>query len=135
MSLARTFRLIREGGLGRYWRNMQSLGDAKAGTYIGQDRMGNKYYEDLNEIPGRHRWVEFHQNGDVNASQVEPAWHSWLHHIQQEPPPTNPRMQNRPTWESTPRENYTGSRGAFKTYSTTKRKINQWEPSVAQRSA
>lgn len=79
---------------------MQSLGDAKAGTYIGQDRMGNKYYEDLNEIPGRHRWVEFHQNGDVNASQVEPAWHSWLHHIQQEPPPTNPRMQNRPTWES-----------------------------------
>lgn len=86
--------------LARYWRNMQSLGDAKAGVYMGQDRMGNKFYEDLNEIPGRHRWVEFYQNNDPNASQVEPAWHAWLHHVQKLPPPQNPRMQDRPTWEA-----------------------------------
>lgn len=79
---------------------MQALGDAKAGTFVGSDRMGNKFYEDFNEIPGRHRWVEYYQNNDVNASQVEPAWHGWLHHIQKEPPNINPRMQDRPVWEA-----------------------------------
>lgn len=85
--------------LGRYWRNMQSLGDAKAGTYMGTDRAGNKYYEDLNEIPGRHRWVEYAQNNEVNASQIDPAWHGWLHHTHKMPPEQNPNM-GRPTWES-----------------------------------
>ncbi|PWN46697.1 hypothetical protein IE53DRAFT_391138 [Violaceomyces palustris] len=32
-----------------------------------------------------------------------------------------------------PRENLTGTRGAFKTYNTTKPKINAWEPKVAPR--
>ncbi|CAO1629166.1 unnamed protein product [Sympodiomycopsis kandeliae] len=136
MSLARTFRLIKEGGISRYLRNIQYLGDAKVGKYVGSDAAGNKYYEDHNEIPGRHRWVEFAQNDTFNASQVEPVWHAWLHHIQTLPPSQDAALaERRQTWEAPARENLTGTRGAFKTYSTTKRKINQWEPKVASRSA
>ncbi|PWN23887.1 NDUFA12-domain-containing protein [Microstroma glucosiphilum] len=133
MSLARTVRIIREAGFARYWRNLNVLGDAKGGKLVGEDSIGNKYYEDPDEIPGRHRWVEF-KSADFNASQCEPAWHAWLKHIQTEPPTTNPRMQNKHTWESAPQENLTGTRGMFKTYSTTKRKVHPWEPSVAPRS-
>lgn len=100
MSLARTISLIRQGGLSRYWRNLQSLGDAKAGTFVGADQLGNRYYEDLNEVPGRHRWVEYAENSEFNASQVAPAWHAWLHHTHELPPTKNPRMQERNTWES-----------------------------------
>lgn len=88
---------------------MQSLGDAKAGTFMGTDRAGNKYYEDLNEIPGRHRWVEFAANNEVNASQVDPAWHGWLHHTHKMPPQDNPNMSH-PTWEAVSRESREGGR-------------------------
>jgi len=30
---------------------------------------------------GRHRWVEYADNGNYNASAVPPEWHSWLHYI------------------------------------------------------
>ncbi len=30
---------------------MQYIGDTKAGTYIGTDKYGNKYYENLEELP------------------------------------------------------------------------------------
>lgn len=48
---------------------------------------------------GRHRWVDMKQH-DYHASQVPPEWHSWIHHIRQDPPnkdafyKTNPR----PVW-------------------------------------
>ncbi|TQS39168.1 hypothetical protein Golomagni_00312 [Golovinomyces magnicellulatus] len=34
-------------------------GDTKAGTMIGVDRYGNKYYENLQELPLRTRWVDY----------------------------------------------------------------------------
>lgn len=94
------------------------------GTHVGTDQMGNRYYENNNpmeEVPGmsrcpdladmarrlieyiltvagRQRWVDYAQD-DFNASQAVPEWHSWLHHIRKDPPPTDPIMNaSRPPW-------------------------------------
>lgn len=55
-------------------------------------RFGNKYYENLEEQPGRHRWIDYAAH-DYNTVQVEPQWHSWLHHIRQDPPNVDPIVQ------------------------------------------
>ncbi|EIW82505.1 hypothetical protein CONPUDRAFT_153379 [Coniophora puteana RWD-64-598 SS2] len=66
-------------------------------------RFGNVYYENLNpedEIPGRHRWVDFAQHFN-NATQVPPEWHSWLSHIRQLPPTEDNVMKNMsPPWKA-----------------------------------
>jgi NADH dehydrogenase (ubiquinone) 1 alpha subcomplex subunit 12 len=137
VSLLRTLRSIRRVGLREWWRQMQYIGDAKSGRFVGRDqyvfplahlpglcrtlgRFGNRYYENLNpreEIPGRHRWVDYaqvssslrtHIHGshpssqhEYNASQVPPEWHSWIHHIRKDPPAEDALMQNlSPTWKT-----------------------------------
>ncbi|GFZ49467.1 hypothetical protein JCM24511_07587 [Saitozyma sp. JCM 24511] len=131
MSLARTVRHMRAVGFKEWFRQMTYIGDAKLGRHVGTDEMGNRYFENLDpneEVPGRHRWVDYAQD-DFNASQATPEWHSWLHHIRKEPPTQDPIVQqSRPPWLAEFRENLTGTRGAFKTYSTTAPKIRAWEP-------
>lgn len=54
-TLSRTFRNIRQIGLKEYWRQInRTIGDTKAGTLIGTDRFGNKYFENLKELPCQH---------------------------------------------------------------------------------
>ena len=56
---------------------MQYIGDTKAGTLIGIDRYGNKYFENLaEELPLRTRWVDFREK-EYDPSQIEPGWHAW----------------------------------------------------------
>jgi len=137
VSLARTVRSIRRVGLKEWWHQMQYIGDAKSGAFKGKDQFGNRYFENLNameEIPGRHRWVDFAQH-DFNASQVPPEWHAWLSHIRKEPPQEDVVMQNfTPPWKAPYVENLTGTRGAYRPYNTTAPKMNAWEPKVASRS-
>jgi len=38
VSLHRTIRSIRRVGLREWWRQMQYIGDAKSGTYVGKDQ-------------------------------------------------------------------------------------------------
>lgn len=54
-TLSRTYRNFRKIGFKEYWRQLnRTLGDTKAGTLIGKDRFGNKYYENLEELPCQH---------------------------------------------------------------------------------
>ncbi|EGO01610.1 Ndufa12, NADH:ubiquinone oxidoreductase 17,2kD [Serpula lacrymans var. lacrymans S7.3] len=121
VSIIRYVRNIRRTGIAAWWRNMQYIGDAKAGTYVGKDQFGNRYYENLNpedEILGRHRWVDFAQHYS-NATQVPAEWHSWLSHIRQSPPPEDNVIQNlSPVWQGPWIENLTGTRGAYRPYNT-----------------
>ncbi|KAF9569429.1 NDUFA12-domain-containing protein [Agrocybe pediades] len=132
VSLMRTIRSVRRVGLREWWRQMQYIGDAKSGTYIGKDQ----YYENRNaeeEIPGRHRWVDFAQH-DYNATQVPPEWHSWIQHIRKDPPTNDVVLQNStPPWKAPYVENLTGTRGAYKPYNTVLPKIKAWEPTVKSR--
>ncbi|KAJ2933469.1 hypothetical protein H1R20_g3649, partial [Candolleomyces eurysporus] len=137
MSLYRTLRNLQKEGFKTWWRQLQYIGDAKSGTFVGADQFGNRYYENRNgeeEIPGRHRWVDYAQH-EYNATQVPPEWHSWIHHIRKDPPTADPIVQNlTPPWQAPYVENLTGTRGAYKSYNTVKPKISAWEPKVASRS-
>ncbi|KAF8803759.1 NDUFA12-domain-containing protein [Phlegmacium glaucopus] len=135
-SLLRTLRSMRRVGLKEWWRQLQYIGDAKSGTFVGADQFGNRYYENRNpeeEIPGRHRWVDFAQH-DFNATQVPAEWHSWISHIRMEPPANDPTMQSlSPPWKAPWVENLTGTRGAYRPYNTVVPKINAWEAKVKAR--
>ncbi|KAG6813464.1 hypothetical protein H0H92_010798 [Tricholoma furcatifolium] len=137
VSLLRTIRSMRRVGLREWWRQMQYIGDAKSGTYVGKDQFGNRYFENTNqeeEVPGRHRWVDLAQH-NYHASQVPPEWHSWLQHIRLNPPQNDPVMLNsNPPWKAPWVENLTGTRGAYRPYNTVPPKITAWEPKVARRS-
>ncbi|WWC90765.1 uncharacterized protein L201_005702 [Kwoniella dendrophila CBS 6074] len=136
MSLARTIRHARAVGFKEWFRQMTYIGDAKSGRLVGSDQFGNRYYENTDpneEIPGRHRWIDYSQD-DFNASQVAPEWHSWLHHIRKDAPTEDPIVKAvSPPWKANYVENMTGTRGAYKTYSTTAPKIRAWDPVVKPR--
>ena len=51
-TILRTLRNVRKIGLKEYGHQLQNMGDTKAGTFIAQDRYGNKYYENVeDELP------------------------------------------------------------------------------------
>ena len=51
-TISRTLRNLRKIGFKEYGHQMMNIGDTKAGTLIGADRYGNKYYENLeDELP------------------------------------------------------------------------------------
>ncbi|KAK4051083.1 hypothetical protein OIO90_004823 [Microbotryomycetes sp. JL221] len=132
-SIRRTIQNIKAVGWRQAWRDLQYIGDIKAGKFVGQDEHGNKFYENQDETLWRHRWVDFASH-DYNASQVTPEWHSWLSHIRHLPPNVDPIVQqSKQPWQIPHYENITGTRGAFKTYSTVKPKIESWEAKVAPR--
>ncbi|KZV64011.1 NDUFA12-domain-containing protein [Peniophora sp. CONT] len=130
VSLSRYFRQIRRAGLKEYMRQMMYIGDAKAGTLVGKDQFGNRYFENLNpddEVPGRHRWVDLAQH-EYNATQVPPEWHSWISHIRKEPPTADKIIQaSTQKWQAPWIENLTGTRGAYRSYNTAKPKIQAWD--------
>ncbi|KAI9729968.1 MAG: hypothetical protein M1834_006166 [Cirrosporium novae-zelandiae] len=73
-TISRTLRNLRRIGLKQFGHQMQYMGDTKAGTLIGTDRYGNKYFENLEEeLPLRTRWVDF-KNKDFQPDQIEPGW-------------------------------------------------------------
>ena len=70
------------------------------------------------------------------SSQVEPLWHAWLAYAVDTPPQKDPLMISsnaRPWAVAEHRPNFTGTRSAYKPYSTTKPKINAWQPVAAPR--
>ena len=51
------------------------------GTYVGSDHFGNKYYraKARRGYNRERRWIKY-ASGDVEASQVPPEFHGWMHH-------------------------------------------------------
>ncbi|RHY54645.1 hypothetical protein DYB37_005159 [Aphanomyces astaci] len=77
-----------------FWNCLWKLynpGDIKFGKEVGEDRFGNKYYEDVTEVAGQQRWTEFkvqtHQ--EFGGDQIPPEWHLWLHQVT-DAKPTDP---------------------------------------------
>ena len=70
-------------------RQLYQYDYVKTGTLVGQDRLGNKYFESLEEQHGRHRWVEYNTDlGHRDPSRIQPEWHGWMHHMTDNPPAT-----------------------------------------------
>ncbi|KAI2608199.1 NDUFA12-domain-containing protein [Hypoxylon fragiforme] len=123
-------------GIKDAFHQMSYIGDTKAGTLIGIDRFGNKYFENTEELPLRTRWVDYKVH-DIDASQIEPGWHAWISYAVDKAPSQDPALAySRRPWEDTdakPIQNYTQTRGAYKPYNTVKAKIDTWEPVAAER--
>lgn len=58
------------------------MDEIKAGTLVGADKYGNKYYEDPSQFYGRNRWVEYseHKNLEYDGSQIPAEWYGWMHY-------------------------------------------------------
>ncbi|KAJ5628675.1 hypothetical protein N7490_010903 [Penicillium lividum] len=125
----------------RTLRNLRRIGfkvrDTKAGTLIGTDRWGNKFYENMaEELPLRTRWVDYKTNWpEYSPDQIEPGWHAWISYMVDTPPTADKLLQPglRHYESSEHRPNLTQTRGAFKTYSTTVPKYSAWTPVAAPR--
>ncbi len=85
---------------------------AKDSRFVGEDAVGNKYYESRKgELDGRkRRWVIY--NGYADASRVTADWHGWLHHTFDEPPTDKPFKIK--TWEKEHQPNLTGTVHAYR---------------------
>lgn len=92
-------------GVGRFVESVATRGPFEAvkrflqmnesrtrGVFKGTDLYGNSYYEDLDAIFGRQRYVVYKkfsaQGGD--ASEVPAEWHGWLHSMTDECPTEAP---------------------------------------------
>ena len=101
------------------WWNGATLGQrfhiARRGRFIGQDEMGNRYFEarddrDSYDKGRKRRWVIY--KGYADASKVSPDWHGWLVYTFAEPPTVEPFLVK--SWEKPHLPNLTGTINAYK---------------------
>ena len=81
-------RALKERGLKGTLTQLYTIGDLKFGELKGVDKFGNHYYEDLDLPYGQHRWVEYGDIHNPDASMIQPEWHGWMHHVFDETPET-----------------------------------------------
>jgi NADH:ubiquinone oxidoreductase subunit len=82
------------------------------GSCVGRDEFGNKYYRGKtrkSSQPKESRWVIYAR--DIEASQVPPQWHGWLHHQTDELPAEAERF--RQPWQKPHQQNLTGTPQAY----------------------
>ncbi len=84
----------------------------RAGTFVGEDEYGNKYYKAKSAVPDsipERRWVIY--KGYSEGSQVASGWHGWLHHRVDVAPPDESYSSFE--WQKPHEPNLTGSAGAY----------------------
>jgi NADH:ubiquinone oxidoreductase subunit len=88
-----------------------TLDTARRGEKIGEDHLGNLYYQAKKLSNGRkRRWVIY--KGANDASRVPAEWHGWLHNTLDLPPEQGlpaPRQ-----WERVSTPNLTGTSAAYR---------------------
>ncbi|KAL2736560.1 putative NADH dehydrogenase ubiquinone 1 alpha subcomplex subunit 12 [Vespula maculifrons] len=107
--------------------------ELKIGVLIGEDKYGNKYYENNAYFVGRNRWVIYAEHVGLNydASQVPPEWYGWLHYKTDLPPhhdPSRPKYE----WMLDHEQNFSGTSKAYMPYTTTSPKIIPWKPPTSK---
>ena len=72
-----TMKVIKEYGASDVWKQMRQCKEAKVGTLVGTDELGNRYYENKNEQFGRDRWVVYNTSDiqmDYDPAAVSAQW-------------------------------------------------------------
>jgi NADH:ubiquinone oxidoreductase subunit len=87
------------------------VGTRAHGRRVGEDALGNVYFESTKPLGGRNRrWVIY--KGENDASRIPPDWHSWVHHtIEAAPGDALPPPH---AWEAEPLPNLTGTERAYR---------------------
>ena len=98
------------------WWNGQTIGTRfhtwRFGTKVGQDELGNVYYQGGGkDSEGRtRRWVIY--NGYAEASAIPPGWHGWMHH-RTDISPAHENYKAR-EWQKPHQQNQTGTPNAYR---------------------
>ncbi|KAL0117475.1 hypothetical protein PUN28_010356 [Cardiocondyla obscurior] len=128
--VANLFRAVRDnGGIIGSVKTLFRVDELKTGTLIGEDKYGNRYYENNAYFVGRNRWVIYADRVGLNydGSQVPAEWFGWLHYKTDLPPykdPSRPKYK----WMIDHQQNLSGTDQAYMPYSTTRPKIEPWRP-------
>ncbi|XP_059488859.1 probable NADH dehydrogenase [ubiquinone] 1 alpha subcomplex subunit 12 [Neocloeon triangulifer] len=128
--VGRLFEIIRQnGGIRASLAKIYRMDELKSGTLIGEDKYGNKYYENKMYFYGRNRWVDYNEKLalDYDGSQVPAEWFGWLHYKTDIPPNKDP-TRVKYAWMADHTENLSGTSGAYMPYSTVPPKIQAWVP-------
>jgi len=83
------------------------------GDHVGTDQFGNDYYRAKARRGYNHerRWVKY-KSGNVEASEVPPEFHGWLHHQTNDFPKADSGY--RKAWQKDHTQNLTGTTLAYK---------------------
>jgi NADH:ubiquinone oxidoreductase subunit len=108
------------------------MDELKMGTLVGVDKFGNKYYENNEYFHGRNRWVEYSDDVylDYDGSQIPPEWHIWMHYSTDIPPTKQEPVRHK--WMIDHSPNMTGTPLQYVPYSTTRQKIQSFQPNQQQ---
>jgi NADH:ubiquinone oxidoreductase subunit len=86
-----------------------AMGTIFGGARVGEDALGNIFYEAKKAENGRkRRWVIY--KGANDPSRISPEWYGWLHHQIDVLPDNLPRR----TWQIEPTPNLTGTNQAYR---------------------
>lgn len=128
--LQNLFKMIRDNnGIINSLKIMYRTDDLKTGVLVGEDKFGNRYFENNMYFLGRNRWVIYSELKGLSydGSQVPAEWFGWLHYKTDLLPhhdPSRPKYE----WMLEHEPNATGTPKAYMPYSTTKPKIQPWNP-------
>jgi NADH:ubiquinone oxidoreductase subunit len=96
------------------WWNGATIGThlgLRSATRVGEDALGNVYYEGKAMPDGRRRRSVIYE-GSNDASRVPPEWYGWLHHQVEGLPDTSLPPVRR--WEKEAKANATGTAQAYR---------------------
>ena len=83
------------------------------GSFVGKDEKGNKYYTSSLSHGTRKekRWVLYYNKID-DPTSVNPDWHAWLHHIDDNIP--NSSKKKKFKWQKKLSPNLTGTKNSYR---------------------
>ena len=104
------------------------MDDVKYGEYVGEDKYGNKYFQNPNYFYGRNRWVEYNKNVglEYDGSMIPAEWFGWMHYKTDIPPTEKAPVKYH--WMAEHDANPSMTEKAYTPYSTTKPKVESWTP-------
>ena len=114
------------------------MSEFRCGTLVGEDKYGNRYFENNDYTLGRNRWWIPHDRcteemWNYDANDIPAEWHRWMTHMTDKPPtshPPPPRVfyidhARTPTRCS---DQWGQSQGTqYVPYSTTRTKVESWD--------
>jgi len=80
------------------------------GKFVGEDELKNRYYCSSYNFNDKSlkRWVIF--KGEIEASNIPPHWHAWLHKSVESPPI---KYKHKYSWQKDHQKNHTGTSKAY----------------------
>lgn len=100
----------------------------REGELVGEDKYGNKYYQNNRYFYGRNRWVIYNKNTglEYDGSMIPAEWFGWMHYKVDEPPTVKKPVSYK--WMADHDANPSATKKAYVPYSTAKPKYESWVP-------